>query len=261
MVLVNQAFEEYYQNLYGRRWGSLRASLLASAPAVPYTQGLRKPYYLDRGSIIAAQTLPLPAGGLILDACAAPGGKSLVILSRMPKDAKLLANELSRERRRRLHKTLDAHLDGDTRSQARITGFDAAALAAKPGERNRFDGILLDVPCSSEAHILCNPRRLAQWTAARPRFLAKRQWSLLSAAFLLLKPGGALVYVTCALSQEENDGVAARLERKYGAALMAEEPAFHEGEKTRYGRILLPDAGGGIGPIYAARFRKRAVLP
>jgi 16S rRNA (cytosine1407-C5)-methyltransferase len=256
MSNTNQAFEEYYQGIYGSRWASLRASLLDSAPALPYTQGLLKPYLLDRGSIIAAASLRLPSGGLILDACAAPGGKSLVIASRMSPGTELLANELSGERRRRLLTVLDEHLDGELRSRIRVSGFDAAALAAKKGERDRFDGILLDVPCSSEAHVLRNSSRLAQWTAARPRFLAKRQWALLSGAFLLLKAGGSLVYVTCALSEEENDGVAARLGNKYGAAVIADEPDFPEGEKTRYGRIILPDAAGGIGPMYVARFRK-----
>jgi 16S rRNA (cytosine1407-C5)-methyltransferase len=253
---ANLAFEEYYRNVYGARWPSLRTSLLEGAPPVPYARGLRKPYLLDRGSILAAESLRLPEEGLILDACAAPGGKSLVIASRMKGETGLLANELSGERRRRLLAVLEDHLDGDLRARVRVSGFDAAALGARKGERGRFGGILLDVPCSSEAHVLKQPSRLAQWTPARPRFLAKRQWALLSAAFLLLRAGGSLVYVTCALTQEENDGVAARLMDKYGVQAALDEPEFPEGEKTRYGRIILPDRAEGMGPMYVARFRK-----
>jgi 16S rRNA (cytosine1407-C5)-methyltransferase len=211
---------------------------------------------LDRASVLAARSLRLPEEGTILDACAAPGGKSLVIASLMGSGVRLLANELSSERRRRLVKVLDEHLEGGLRSRVTVSGFDAAALGGRRGEQGRFGGILLDAPCSSERHVLRSPQALEEWTPARPRFLARRQWSLLSAAFLLLRRGGSLVYVTCALSEEENDSVAERLIKKYGEELVIDAPDFEEGEKTRYGRIILPDHEG-MGPIYAARFRKR----
>jgi 16S rRNA (cytosine1407-C5)-methyltransferase len=275
---MNSAFEEYYQNIYGGRWQSLRESLLAPPASVAYGEGLARPYRLDYGSVLAALALRLPGetgGTEILDACAAPGGKSLVIAGRMGSGVRLLANELSGERRRRLAAALDAHLDGDKRRRVTVSGFDAAAAGSRKRDRGRFGGILLDAPCSGERHVLADPGALARWTKARPRFLAQRQWALLSAAFLLLEPGGSLVYATCALGPEENDGVAGRLLEKYGAALKEGEvreggdpapgiarldpPAFPQGEATRYGRIILPDLSGGMGPMYVARFRKEAV--
>jgi 16S rRNA (cytosine1407-C5)-methyltransferase len=78
---------------------------------------------------------------------------------------------------------------------------------------------------------------------------------LLSSAFLLLAPGGSLVYATCAISSEENDAVARRLFAKYGGEAALDPPDFIEGEKTEFGRIILPDKDG-IGPMYVARFRK-----
>ncbi|MDR2245616.1 MAG: 16S rRNA methyltransferase [Treponema sp.] len=265
MAFVNEAFEAYYRACFGSRWESLRQCLLKNAGAVPYTGGraalLTAPYLLDRSSILAAQSLRLPAEGLILDACAAPGGKSLVIASNMSGETRLLSNELSRERRRRLAKVLDGHLDAALRERVQVSGFDAAALAGKKRAHERFDALLLDVPCSSEAHVLQNPAALAQWTRARPRFLAKRQWALLSAAFLLLRPGGSLVYVTCALSPDENDGVVSRLREKYRDAVSPDAPDFPEGEETLYGRLLLPDQADGMGPMYVARFRKGVVSP
>jgi 16S rRNA (cytosine1407-C5)-methyltransferase len=279
---LNPAFEAYYQDIYRGRWQSLRESLLARPASAAYAEGLVKPYLLNYASVLAALSLRLPEGtgkdgetetaGLeakaaeILDACAAPGGKSLVIASRMGRGARLLANELSGERRRRLAAVLDAHLDGEKRRQVTVSGFDAAAAGGRKRYRDRFDGILLDAPCSSERHVLADSGALAQWTRARPRFLAKRQWALLSAAFLLLKPGGSLVYATCALSPEENDQVAGRLLEKYGksqgkgppasGAVLLDPPGFSEGEVTRYGRIILPDLCAGMGPMYVARFKK-----
>jgi 16S rRNA (cytosine1407-C5)-methyltransferase len=265
MTAINESFEEYYRICFGGRWKSLRKSLLERAGAVPYagslTARLSTPYLLDRASILAAQSLHLPEEeGLVLDACAAPGGKSLVIAASMNGETRLLANELSAERRRRLVNVLDGHLDGALRERVRVSGFDAAALAGKKGEHGRFSAILLDAPCSSEAHVLQNPVALAQWTNARPRSLARRQWALLSAAFLLLRPGGSLVYATCALSPDENDGVVSRLTEKYGDEVITDEPDFPEGEKTGYGRLILPDTNNGIGPMYVARFRKGEAL-
>ncbi|MDR2133791.1 MAG: 16S rRNA methyltransferase [Treponema sp.] len=197
------------------------------------------------------------SGGLVLDACAAPGGKSLVIAAALPASLRLLSNEVSAARRRRLAEVLDRHLDGEKRGRVTVSGFDAAAQGRRKSEHGRFAAILLDAPCSSEAHVLKDPKALGAWTPARPRFLRGRQWALLSSAFLLLKPGGSLVYATCALDGAENDGVARRLPEKYGDDAILDPPGFSEGEATEFGRIILPDRDGGRGPMYVARFRKR----
>jgi len=253
----NPAFEEYYLKLYSSRWTALRESLLLPAASVPYGDGLAKPYIMDRASVLAALSLRLtPDSSLILDACAAPGGKSLVIASRMPNETRLISNELSSERRRRLVNVLDEHLDEEKRNRVTVSGFNAAELGGRKNERSRFDAILLDAPCSSERHVIQSAKALAEWTPARPRSLSRRQWSLLSAAFLLLKPGGSLVYATCALSPEENDGPVSRLLEKYPGEIEPDEPDFPEGEKTRYGKLILPDASNNMGPMYVARFKK-----
>jgi 16S rRNA (cytosine1407-C5)-methyltransferase len=274
-----ERFDEFYRAIYGSRWEYLRESLLLPPASVPYSDSLNAPYYIDRASILAALSLRLPPsdapapldGGnlpeyapLILDACAAPGGKSLVIAARMGKNSRLLSNDLSSERRRRLEAVLDRHLPSDIRSRVRVSGFDAAAAAGRPGERDRFAAILLDAPCSSERHVIKDMAALEKWTPARPRFLVRRQWALLSAAFLLLAPGASLVYATCSLNPEENDGVAAKLVKKYGRNSTGKIPAlcivdpldFPEGEASEYGRLILPDHNQGCGPLYIARFKK-----
>jgi 16S rRNA (cytosine1407-C5)-methyltransferase len=264
--LQNDAFEAYYRGLYGGRWDGLRESLCAERPAYAFQQGLTAPYFLDYASVLAARAVRLPDGGntedgcgeappVVLDACAAPGGKSLVIAANLAPPARLLANELSAERRRRLSTVLDTHLCGETRSRVSVSGFDAAAAGRRTSEHGRFAAVLLDAPCSSEAHVLKDAKALAAWTPARPRFLARRQWALLSSAFLLLAPGGSLVYATCALSAEENDGVARRLLAKYGGAVTLDPPCVTEGEAAELGSIILPDRSG-LGPMYIARFFK-----
>jgi 16S rRNA (cytosine1407-C5)-methyltransferase len=271
-MIGNPAFEVHYQNIYGGRWAALRESLLAPVRSVAFDEGLVKAYTLDYASVLAARSLRLPEAGAsperagpgaeMHDACAAPGGKALVIAGRLREGQRLLANEFSAGRRRRLHAVLDGHLAPEKRGRVRVSGFDAAALGSRRGEWGRFDGVLLDAPCSGERHVLGDPGELSRWTEARPRFLAGRQWALLSAAFLLLKPGGSLVYATCALDPRENDGVAGRLLEKYGSGgngprgVFLDRPDFAEGEATRWGRLILPDVSGGWGPMYVARFLK-----
>ncbi|MDR0389836.1 MAG: 16S rRNA methyltransferase [Spirochaetaceae bacterium] len=268
-------FEAYYRAVYRSRWDGLRRALLEERKPYFYTEGLLKPYALDRASALGAKTLRCPGSGTILDACAAPGGKSLVIASLMAAGTELLSNEYSGERRRRLSRVLDEHLPGPLRARVRVSGFDAAKEGGRKTEQGRFAAILLDAPCSSERHVLSQaalsgaasprvglPRSGPQgvldvWSPARPRFLKKRQWALLSSAFLLLKEGGSLVYITCSLSPEENDGPVSRLLAKYKEDVIIDEPDFAEGEKTLYGRIILPDTAEGMGPLYVARFLKR----
>ena len=210
------AFEAYYSALFGGRWPTLREALLQETQPVAFSVRGGKPYYLDQASIYAAQALPPIDEGSYLDMCAAPGGKTLVLASGMGQGAQIQANELSRARRARLLTVLDEHLPPDIRTRIEVTGYDAATL---PRYRQAYyDRILLDAPCSSERHVITDEKYLACWTPARIKMLAQRQWALLSAAFLLLKPGGFLVYATCALADAENDGVVQKLLKKYGNA-------------------------------------------
>ncbi len=252
-------FDGHFSRLFGDRWPVLRLALLEPGDVVEYGEGLCAPYRLDSASVRAAKALRVPDSGEILDACAAPGGKSLVIAGSMPPGIRLLCNELSSDRRRRLSDVLDAHLPPGIRARVTVSGFDAAAAGGRLGERGRFSAVLLDAPCSSERHVLRDPAALAAWTPARVKFLSRRQWSLLSSAFLLLAPGGSLVYATCALSPAENDGPMERLFQKYGEALEDDPlPCGGSSERTTRGVMYLPDRAGGAGPLYIARIRKVA---
>lgn len=250
-----EAFDAYYSTLFGSRWPTLREALMQEPQPLPFTAGLTAPYYLDRASIYAAEALPLTDDGSCLDMCAAPGGKTLVLASRMGLQVQITANELSRARRARLLKVLDEHLPPENRSRIEVTGYDAAVLPRV--QQSRYDRILLDAPCSSERHVLTDPKYLSCWTPARIKMLAQRQWALLSAAFLLLKEDGFLVYVTCALADAENDGVIERLVKKYGktAAVRSYAPPV-PCEKTIFGCRFLPDCCGGSGPLYFALIEK-----
>lgn len=215
-------FDAYYGAVFGERWPALREALLGPTRSIPYCLKLEAPYYLDVASALAAASLPLGGARRILDLCAAPGGKTLVLASLMDADAELLSNERSSERRARLHRVLDAHLGADLRGRVSVAGRDGATWSRL--ERDAYDRILLDAPCSSERHVLSSPSHLERWSPSRIRTLAQGEWALLSGAFLVLAEGGELLYATCALSDAENDDVVARLVAKYGDAVEILDP-------------------------------------
>ena len=262
-----EAFSSFYEGLFPGRWDALAASLAAPEPKVAFCEGLLKPYYMSAASVAAAKALfyekkePHPPAR-ILDLCASPGGKALVIASSMGEGDSLVANELSAARRRRLINVLDEHLPQEKRRGVSVTGFDGARWCRF--ERECFDYILLDAPCSSERHVMADAKSLSEWTAARVRNLAARQWALLSGAWLLLKPGGRLVYSTCALTPAENSGVAGRLLKKYAdSRLRPLQMSFFNAisaeirpEMFELGTGIFPDTSSGIGPIFFATLEK-----
>ena len=97
-----ESFEQYYSSLYGQRWNDLKESFSLEPLYATFKFENCEPYYLDAASVFASSCLPLENSTDILDMCAAPGGKSLILASRMSEDSALVCNERSAERRNRL---------------------------------------------------------------------------------------------------------------------------------------------------------------
>ena len=275
------AFNAYYQEVYKDRWERLRESFsqpkhqvarvnrFALSDSESYLEandiddrdatcpstGLRYYYLMDLASIWAACALPLPEkGGEILDLCAAPGGKSLILAERMAPDARLTLNELSPQRRHRLRSVVRDYLPETLQSRVDVTGHDGSKWGLYHPER--YDSILLDAPCSSERHVYNKAKELEQFSTSRTKNLAQRQYALLAAAWQSIKPGGTIVYSTCSISPKENDGVVEKLVQKKGA-LVASIAEDIPGESTEFGTIVLPDISPH-GPLYIARISKPA---
>lgn len=213
-LVGKEAFYAYYRSLFGSRWEALEAALCSEPEYCTLCFKEQKPYFLDAASVCAALTLPVKDAQSVLDVCAAPGGKTLVLASNLGQDATLLCNERSRERATRLCKVVKESLPQNIQERTSFLCTDGATLCQRLQET--FDCILLDAPCSSERHVLKNPTYLAEWSPARTKHLAASQWALLSSSWRLLSPNGYLLYATCALSPDENDGIVQRLQKKYG---------------------------------------------
>ena len=261
-------FNQYYTELFGSRWTDLKVALQTEPDYLTWKAGGEEPYYLDSGSVRAALTLPLKNARHILDLCAAPGGKTLVLASCMNEEADLLSNERSPERKNRLVKVCDSCLSEEKRARVTITCHDGAKMCLS--QQDCFDAILLDAPCSSERHVLADPKYLAEWSPSRIKTLSVAQWALLSSAWRMLSPGGYLVYSTCALSPEENDGLLLRLVKKFKDVEICppeissdcspwtglSPDSLPPYEKTECGAHILPDVSGGAGPLYFSLVRK-----
>ena len=270
-----EGFEQYYSELYGDRWQALKESFEGEGSAVEYKiPGAEKSYFLDSASVLAALCLPLDGACDILDLCAAPGGKTLVLASRMPEDATLSSNERSPERKHRLSTVVQTCLPPEISERVKTSCSDGATWCTRQTEC--FDRILLDAPCSSERHVIADPKYLNTWSPSRIKTVTTEQWALLSSAYRLLRPEGVLLYSTCALCPEENDGMIARLNKKFnkdGSAFTLLEPKpdlsqitpfvdikLPEYEKTEYGYMIMPDIQKGAGPIYFSIVRKNKAI-
>jgi len=254
------SFDDFYQEIFQSRWPSIRQALSQEPhyheiPPVDSRDGSRVSYFLDEASYRTALLLEPQPEDLVLDMCAAPGGKSLSLLHAFP-SIQLTSNEWSSARRARLHRVLQDHLGPDYRRRVKVTGFDANIWYRH--EREKYDRILLDVPCSSERHLLSSPKHLRQWSPTRSKRLALQAFGMLASALEVVRVGGIIVYSTCALCPEENDGVIEKLYRKRPGRFELLPAVLPFGEKTGYGWQVIPDTAEGRGPIYCARIKRIA---
>jgi 16S rRNA (cytosine967-C5)-methyltransferase len=173
---------------------------------------LAAPLLLGQG----AQALPM--GARVLDACAAPGGKTAHLLE-LRADLDLLALDSDPLRLRRVEETLARlHLSG-----ARTVAADARDTAAWWDGRP-FDAILLDAPCSASGIVRRHPDVRWLRRASDIPDLARTQRELLDTLWPLLRPGGRLVYATCSIFRAEGAGQVAAFLQRHGDARPAPAP-------------------------------------
>lgn len=210
-------------------------------------------YAMDPASIIVALMLEVQPGHQVLDLCAAPGGKSLILSEALLCAGSLMANEPSPPRRSRLKKVFAEYLPDELLERISVIGMDGVSVGMK--YLNHFDSVLVDAPCSGERHMVKKTGELAKWSLKRSKRLAGTQYGLLCSALLAAKPGGKIVYSTCALCPLENDGVIEKLLKKKSDQFVLDEvqlPADMPAERTEFGYLFYPDKCG-FGPLFFSR--------
>jgi 16S rRNA C967 or C1407 C5-methylase (RsmB/RsmF family) len=140
----------------------------------------------------------LPEKALILDLCAAPGGKTTHLLSLLRPGDLLVSNEVIRSRSYILLENVTKWGSPDV-VVTRNDPQDFGALA------EIFDLVVTDVPCSGEGLFRKDPGSVAEWSPENTGHCALRQQRILSEAWKCLKPGGYLIYSTCTYNPAENE--------------------------------------------------------
>ncbi|MDZ4194592.1 16S rRNA (cytosine(967)-C(5))-methyltransferase RsmB [Ectopseudomonas chengduensis] len=205
----------------------------------------------DEAAQLAADLLELAPGQRVLDACAAPGGKTCHLLEVEPGLGEVVAVDLEAKRLARVRENLERlHLEATLiAADGRDTG---AWWDGRP-----FQRILLDAPCSATGVIRRHPDiKLTRKPEDIPA-LAQLQGELLDALWPTLAPGGILLYATCSVLPTENsETIAAFLARTPDAQEVAITGEF--GLQPAHGRQLLPQLDGHDG-FYYAKLIKTAV--
>ena len=192
----------------------------------------------DPATLAAIELLEIKPGLTVLDACAAPGGKTAQIAARLGGKGRLIAMDKHADRITLLRSTLARlHLDW-----VEVAEYDAVVPAAEGAMR--FDRILLDVPCSNTGVLRRRPDARWRFAERRQQKLCLTQQTLLRNLLQRLAPGGRLVYSTCSLEPEEN-------QRQVELALAADTGVQLAGTAER-----LPTRDGTDGAFAAAFVKK-----
>ncbi|MFD2670199.1 16S rRNA (cytosine(967)-C(5))-methyltransferase RsmB [Marinicrinis sediminis] len=156
----------------------------------------------DESSMVVAEAVAPEPGMTVLDCCAAPGGKSSHMAEKMKDQGQLIANDLHPHKQKLIQQQADRL--GLQSIEAKVS--DAAQID-QVYESGQFDRILLDAPCSGLGVIRRKPDLKWNKQAEEMAQLPALQLQLLEAAAALLKPDGRLVYSTCTIVEQENEGV------------------------------------------------------
>ncbi len=207
-------------------------------------------FYIQEPSATSAVTmLDVQEGDLVLDLCAAPGGKSTQIAAKLNSTGLLWSNEIVKSRANILLSNIE-----------RMGVKNAVVSNCKPDvlcERlyGCFDKVLVDAPCSGEGMFRKNSEARTEWSEEHVKSCAERQLLILNSAKNALKDGGVMVYSTCTFSEEENEVVITHFLRE-NPDFELEDANVNFGRPTlEYARRIFPmDGGEGH---FAARLKKR----
>lgn len=178
-------------------------------------------YYLQEPSAMTpASLLPITPGDMVLDLCAAPGGKSTELGAKLKEKGMLVANDISSSRAKALLKNLE------------ILGIPNICVTSEAPEKLReafpmfFDKILVDAPCSGEGMFRKDPDMIKSWMERGPEYYAAIQREIMTEAVQMLKPGGLLLYSTCTFSPLENEETIEFVLERYPEMELLKLPLF-----------------------------------
>ncbi|XP_053692782.1 5-methylcytosine rRNA methyltransferase NSUN4 [Sabethes cyaneus] len=228
--------------------------------------GVLSHFLMDGASILPALALDVQPGDRVLDACAAPGGKSLLLLQTL-RPGTLVCNDVQESRVNRIKKLMNSYIYnfGDSCKKERCFVIQSDARDLEDYEM--YDRILVDVPCTTDRHsVMENDNNIFKATRVKERLrLPELQAGILANCLKLLRPGGSLVYSTCSLSPVQNDGVVhmalSNVYSDIGLTVTVRDLSlvmrpfsdvfkFAPPNTLKYGQLVLPFLPTNFGPMY-----------
>ena len=173
-------------------------------------------YIQEAASMIPAVVLQPQPGETVLDMCASPGSKTTQMAALMKNEGIIVANDITGDRMKPLGINLQR-----VGAMNVVENFGRGQQLHRLG--TKFDRILVDAPCSGTGTLRKSPDTLRIWNPLMVRRLSNQQKPLIDTAFSLLKSGGTMVYSTCSVEPEENEGVIDWLLQKYPKEVSVEE--------------------------------------
>ncbi|EMP25474.1 Putative methyltransferase NSUN4 [Chelonia mydas] len=225
-------------------------------------------YLLDAASLLPVLALNVQPGDLVLDLCAAPGGKTLALLQ-TGCCRHLAANDISASRSNRLRRVLCSYVPKDISAGVRITSWDGRNWGELEGDT--YNRVLVDVPCTTDRHSVMeeNNNIFSRKRLKERQTLPMLQMQLLLAGLLAARPGGEVVYSTCSLSQLQNEYVVERAvevaETQYNINVHVEDLSYFRRlfqdtfsffADCRLGELVLPHLTANFGPMYFCKLRR-----
>ena len=203
-------------------------------------------YLQEPSAMLPAFLLNPESSDLVLDLCAAPGGKSMQASFLMNNEGLIIANDISKSRAF----AISENAERLGRGNLLITSNDFSLIYDK--YLNTFDKIILDAPCSGSGMFRKENKMMEDWSIQKVYKNAEIQKSLIIMAYNMLKPGGKMVYSTCSFSYEEDEEVIAHLLNNTDAELenIPCSPLYYQG-KNSYGVHLFPYLFPGEGHYIA----------
>lgn len=200
-------------------------------------------YLQEPSAMVPAYLLNAEENDLILDMCAAPGGKTIQTSFLMKDTGLIISNDLSRPRTFSIVENVERLGLGNIV----VTNNDLSLIDNKL--QNTFDKIILDAPCSGSGMFRKEDKMVQDWSYNKVLKFAETQKQLISIAYSMLKLGGTLVYSTCSFSLEEDEDVIKYLLENSDAEIVpiTNNPLFYINKKTPLGIHLLPSVFPGEG--------------
>jgi len=205
----------------------------------------------DASSYLAVRNLGVKDGETVLDACSAPGGKSLAILQLFnPK--KLISTDIHEHKVKILNELKNKY--GYSNFEVKFN--DAAQIE---NLNTKFDKILLDMPCSGLGVLRKKPEKIYELTANDIKSLKKLQKKIFESAYKCLKSGGEMVYSTCTFSKNENTNNIQYFLEKYEdlEILEVEIPKNIETVRDEFGGVYISYKNEYLDGFYIAKLRKK----